>query len=293
MNPMVSVILPYFNGSKLIQNSVNSVLTQSYPNFELLIVDDGSDPADASCLRYFDDPRIRLHRQQNAGVSVARNSGIEKAHGEWLAFIDQDDHWQPQKLERQIHYLQSNPECNALHTAVRRQRGDGSWAEYHKKPLTLVDFLWTSPNPAYLSSTLIRRQSLYRAGLFHPGLRFSQDHECFLRCARLFPFHYIDEVLVTRIEHGENLSADKPGCWREAVEIIRLHQDAYADHQAFRKCLYTVHLENGHLALQARKWQWLFGILKELGQEEFSRLGYLKHLATGHRGYRMEFQPTA
>ncbi len=282
----VSVILPFYNGSRLIDTSIPSVLAQTYRTFELIIVDDGSDPGEAACLQRFNDPRIVLMRQENAGVSAARNTGIRRATGTWLAFIDQDDYWAPQKLELQVNYLADHYKCLALHTAVRRQRPDGSVAEYHKKALTLEDFLWTSPCPAYLSSTMIKRNALYRAGLFDATLRYSQDHECFMRCARLFPFHYLDEPLVTRIEHDRNLSGDKPGCWREAVAIIRQYRNEYADLQAFRQCLYTVHLEYARLAAQNRDRKWFIEILADLKSEKFFRPRFLLNLLTGHPGFR-------
>ncbi len=286
----VSVILPYYNGSGLVNTSVDSVLAQNYRTFELIIIDDGSDPAEAAYLERFDDPRIIILRQQNAGVSAARNAGIKRASGHWLAFIDQDDSWEPEKLDRQVNYVASHPECKALHTAVRRLTADGTSAVYRKRDLDLEDFLWTSPNPSYLSSTIIKRNSLYQAGLFNQAFRYSQDHECFLRCARLFPFHYLDEVLVTRHEHGGNLSGDKPGCWREAVEIIRLYKNEYEDTASFKKCLYRVHMENGRLAVRQKDLSWFREILAVLKQEEFSRLVYLLKLFSGRQGISAELR---
>ena len=101
---MISVIIPVYNRRELIGRAIDSVLAQSWADFELIIVDDGSDDGTAEHVeeRYGDEPRVRLLKQAtNCGVSAARNAGIESAVGDWLAFLDSDDEWRPEKLERQ------------------------------------------------------------------------------------------------------------------------------------------------------------------------------------------------
>jgi glycosyltransferase involved in cell wall biosynthesis len=105
----VSVIIPVYNVEKYISATVQSVLDQTYKNFELLIVDDGSPDRSIEICQQFDDPRIRIIRQPNRGVAAARNAGIRQAEGEYIALLDADDLWVPQKLEKHVEHLNSMP----------------------------------------------------------------------------------------------------------------------------------------------------------------------------------------
>ncbi|PPS43413.1 glycosyltransferase family 2 protein [Chroococcidiopsis sp. TS-821] len=105
----VTVIIPAYKVEKYIGSAVASVIAQTYPNWELLIVDDGSPDASVAICQQFDDPRIKIIRQANRGVSAARNTGIRHAQGEVIAFLDGDDLWLPQKLEKHLVHLESSP----------------------------------------------------------------------------------------------------------------------------------------------------------------------------------------
>jgi glycosyltransferase involved in cell wall biosynthesis len=106
----VSVIIPVYNVEKYISATVQSVLDQTYKNFELLIVDDGSPDRSIEICQQFDDPRIRIIRQPNRGVAAARNAGIRQAEGEYVALLDADDLWVPQKLEKHVEHLNNAPD---------------------------------------------------------------------------------------------------------------------------------------------------------------------------------------
>ena len=106
---MVSVIIPTFNRAYLLGRAVESVLSQTYNNYEIIVVDDGSDDGTGEIIESF-NKRVRFFRIPHSGVSKARNTGIEKAKGDWISFLDSDDYWLPQKLEKQMTYLNANPE---------------------------------------------------------------------------------------------------------------------------------------------------------------------------------------
>lgn len=106
----VSVIIPVYKAEQYIADTVRSVLNQTYQNFELLIVDDGSPDRSIEICQQFDDPRIKIIRQNNQGVSAARNNGIRQAQGEYIAFLDADDIWLPEKLEKHVNHLESSPQ---------------------------------------------------------------------------------------------------------------------------------------------------------------------------------------
>ena len=113
---MISVIIPLYNKETGIATALRSVLAQTYQDFEIVIVDDGSTDSSVAIVETFNDPRIRLIRQQNAGVSAARNKGIAEAKGEYVAFLDADDEWLPEFLAEIRTLQQKYPECKAQAT---------------------------------------------------------------------------------------------------------------------------------------------------------------------------------
>ena len=117
---MVSVIMAAFNSEFWIADSIDSVRKQTYPQWKLYVVNDGSTDNTAGVVeKFLDDKRIQLINQENTGPAGARNCGIKRAQGEFLAFLDADDCWLPDKLAYQLKYLQSHPEVGLLHTAYR------------------------------------------------------------------------------------------------------------------------------------------------------------------------------
>lgn len=114
---LVDVIIPTFNRASVMLKAIDSVLAQTYKNFVLHIVDDGStDDTQIVLEKYRSHPQVKIYLQQNAGVSAARNLAAFKGHGEWISFLDSDDEWMPHKLETQIKYLSENSECKFLHS---------------------------------------------------------------------------------------------------------------------------------------------------------------------------------
>lgn len=274
MDASISVIIPYYNGSRFIADTLATVFKQDLAPLEVIVVDDGSRPEEGKFLEQFQSG-IKIIRQPNTGVSAARNAGIAAACGRWIALLDQDDLWEPDKLSRQWAYIEQHPECKALHTAVRAINLDGREVIYRKKPLEFADFLNSHPNPSYLSSTMIRKDGLLQAGLFNPTLPFSQDLECFLRCSRHFPFHYVDEVLTTRINHGANLSSDYLGVWLENVGIVRFYAAQFDSDAAYHKRLYVLHMKYALLAISRRNFSGLAKIIRECARDDFSRTAFI------------------
>jgi glycosyltransferase involved in cell wall biosynthesis len=276
----ISVVIPYYNGSKFIANTLDSVFRQELAPLEIIVVDDGSSNEEAQALEVFQN-RIRIIRQSNTGVSGARNAGISMAQGSWIAFLDQDDLWEPDKLRRQWIYIQQHPECKAVHTAVRCINQNGQEVIHHKHSLVFEDFLNAHPNPSYLSSTMISKDGLLLAGLFNPTLPFSQDLECFLRCSRHFPFHYLEEVLTTRLNHSDNLSSNYLGVWLENTRIVRFYASQYKSDFEYRQRLYGLHMEYALLAISRRNFGGLNNIVNECVRDGFSRTVFVCHVA-GH-----------
>lgn len=172
--PMVSVIIPAYNSAGVLPEALDSVLAQSRPADEIIVVDDGStDHTRAVCLGY--GQRIRYLRQGNQRASVARNTGIAAARGNWLAFLDADDRWAPEKLERQLDALSRNPEADFIVTAALvwspRDRNyvrcawDGPLDRNVMRAELLVRNIFTGS----CSSMLARRTAVEAVGGFAPG----------------------------------------------------------------------------------------------------------------------------
>ena len=113
---MFSIVIPLYNKEEHIAATLRSVLTQTHQNFEVVVVDDGSTDGGAAVVETFTDPCIRLIRQENGGVSAARNRGIAEARGEHVAFLDADDEWMPEHLEELATLIAAYPECRARAT---------------------------------------------------------------------------------------------------------------------------------------------------------------------------------
>jgi glycosyltransferase involved in cell wall biosynthesis len=212
MNPKVSVVIPTYNRAEKVRKGVESVLAQSFTDFEVIVVDDGSsDETEELLQREFGD-HIRYYYQTNQGVSAARNKGIEEARGEWIAFLDSDDLWEKEKLEAQLNALeQVGAECGACYTDVRffnnpetRTMFQLAEGNYRHESVTGVntDVLRLLVRPGgggmvvCLSSFMARKEAIKRIGGFDLGLLYSQDSEFMFRLAMLTRFCYVNRPLV-------------------------------------------------------------------------------------------------
>lgn len=202
---LVSAVIPYFNRQRYIGEAIGSILQQTTPPDEIIIVDDGSDKEAAGYLsRYAGRARI-VRLSQNRGAAAARNAGIAAARGKWIAFLDSDDLWEPHKLETQLAYLRDNPECDGVHTALRAFFRDGR--ETVSSPiaarLLLRDAL--SENMIRVQSLLVRRSVLWSIGGFDPELRLCEDDDLGIRLAAAgYRIDFLSEPLsrLRREDHG-------------------------------------------------------------------------------------------
>ena len=206
--PRVSVIIPTYNRSWCLSEAIDSVLSQTFQDMELIVVDDGSTDETPALLSRYDD-RLRCLRQTNRGVSVARNHGIQAANGALIAFLDSDDLWQPDKLARQVDFFDRQPDaliCQTEETWIRRgvrvnpkhrHRKPSGWIFEPSLALCLV-----SP-----SAVMMRRELLEEMGGFDESLPACEDYDLWLRVSLHYPIHLIDEALVIkRGGHGDQLS---------------------------------------------------------------------------------------
>jgi glycosyltransferase involved in cell wall biosynthesis len=198
---LVSVIIPVHNGARYLAATLESVFAQDYRPFEVIVVDDGSTDASAEVARRYD---VRLLQQPQQGQVVARNSGVAAAQGEFLALLDADDLWRPDKLSRQLARFAARPELEISVTLIQNFWSDELAAEAAR----MAKHARGGPLPGYCGSTpVIRRRTFERIGRFDTRLAHSATTAWFVRARdggavdELLP-----EVLVDRRMHAEGIS---------------------------------------------------------------------------------------
>ena len=211
----ISVVIPYYNRARFIDDCLASVFDQRRAADEVIVVDDGSAPAERRHLDRF-LPRIRIIDQpRNLGVSAARNAGMRAASGDWIAFNDSDDLWVPDKLAIQVDHLTAHPGCDAVHSAIRAFYDDGRTvvSDPIAPRLTLEDAL--HDNMIRMQSLVIRSAVLRAIGGFDESLRCCEDDDLGIRLAAAgYRIDFLPEPLtdMRRGNHG-HLFSD----WRRIV----------------------------------------------------------------------------
>lgn len=198
----VSVVIPTYNRQRLLERALASVQAQTLPPAEVIVVDDGSSDGTAEWVAA-EHPRVILLRSDaNQGPAAARNRGITAAREKWLAFLDSDDEWRPEKLRRQMEALAREPEARICHgdeiwirrgrrvNPRRRHAKSGGWIFRRCLPLCVI-----SP-----SAVLIHRDVFERVGLFDPALPACEDYDLWLRITPRYRVLFVDEPLV--VKHG-------------------------------------------------------------------------------------------
>jgi glycosyltransferase involved in cell wall biosynthesis len=215
----VSVIIPTHNRASVIGRAVASVRAQTFHDMEIIVVDDGSTDDTPQIVQSIHDPRIRYIRcQTNRGPSAARNVGLKAARGEYVAFLDSDDEWAPEKTEKQVRLLDSLSDDWGYCSTGTRFIKDG-WRESHLCPTpvrqgyTFADLLFGKlyvPTPGLV----IRRACLKRVGFFDERLRVNEDYELLIRLSREYRLAVLPEPLVVVHRDTTKLRADsiEPAC---------------------------------------------------------------------------------
>ena len=202
--PLVSVVIPTWNRAALVAEAAASVLAQSWRDLELLVVDDGSTDGTADRLARIGDPRLRVIRQGNGGVARARNRGVAEARGDWIAFLDSDDLWRPEKLARQMAMmLPLPPRVGFCHTGIEIAGPVETVAHQAGPSGRIFDAaLLDNPVRAPTSSGLVRREALAAIGGFDPSLPAIEDWDWLQRLARLYDVAAVPDPLVVYRDDG-------------------------------------------------------------------------------------------
>lgn len=208
--PRVSVIVPAFNAAQTIRETVDSILAQTVQDIEVIVVDDGSTDGTIDVVRGFGDERVRLVEQHNGGAAAARNTGIGRAAGTWVAFLDSDDLWLPEKLERQLAELERTGMDAALTSVVLVDANLAPLEVRHSTPSDdlLMDFLSFRNLPAVMDTLIVRRSRLEQVGRFSADLVILEDWDLLIRLARNGGVHPVTEPLALYRQHPGNRSRD-------------------------------------------------------------------------------------
>ncbi|MYA76735.1 MAG: glycosyltransferase [Gemmatimonadetes bacterium] len=251
----VSVVIPTYNREDRLPSAIRSVLEQTAPPAEIIVVDDGSTDDTPALVRTF--PGVRYLRQENQGVSAARNHGIGAAKHEWIALLDSDDEWLPRKLERQWSALERDPRLRFCHTdeiwirkgrrvnPMKKHAKYGGHIFHHCLPLCVI-----SP-----SSVLIHRDLFERFGMFDPELPVCEDYDLWLRICAREPVLYVDEPLLLKFGgHEDQLSRAHWGMDRFRIRALeKLIQSGALEDGALTAALDTLFLKIDIYAAGAEK----------------------------------------
>ena len=216
--PRVSVVIPTFNRADYVQVAIQSVLQQTYRDLEIIVCDDGSTDNTVEVVRSIQEssdlPVLLEVLPYNLGVSAARNKAIYLAQGDLIAFLDSDDSWLPEKLNKQVNFLDSNPEYIGVGCALENQVVGKKLNKYTlKNRLNSSDDLFQFLYRCFITTScfLVKKDALILAGLFDLSLKSSEDRDLWWRLPRLGRIGKINEPLVKYLKHTESISSSYSG----------------------------------------------------------------------------------
>jgi len=284
--PLVSVIMPTYNYGHLIRTSVESVLSQSYPRVEAIVVDDGSTDATAEVLAPYGD-RIRLLQRPHRGAASARNYALAVARGDYIGFLDSDDEIPPDSIACRVDFLESQPDLDVVFGDVEVVEGSevvipsfmGERAAFQRIPRervaddayvltdSLFDYL-IDERFITMPSILVRRAFMDVVGGFDEAFTNEHDYDLWFRLARTGRFGYLDRILASCRLHSDNLSSHRLRAGRKRIDLmhklLREHPDLPTRSRArIAHRLRELHFEVGYML-------WDSGRLPE-AHREFSR----------------------
>jgi len=222
--PLVTVILPTWNRAEWLEQSIESVLSQTFQDFELILVDDASTDSTPEILEKYSKKIRCIKFAENLGVSSARNEAISKSSSMWIAFIDSDDFWHPEKLQKQIAYIKFRPEC-PVHFTDEIWIRNGVRVNPKKKHQKLEGWIFKPSLELCLispSSVILKREILEVNGMFDETLPICEDYDLWLRLTSRYEVALLNEKLMTR--HGGHLDQLSRCVWgvdRYRIQSIR------------------------------------------------------------------------
>ena len=222
--PLVSVLLPVYNGAADVEQAIESILKQTFADYELIIINDGSKDDSAQVLERLPDPRIRLFHQDNAGLAATLNRGISLARGRYIARQDQDDLSHPERLERQAAFMEANPDYGLLGTWAQIWIGNQPTDRAHDHPAdhAALSFELLFNNPFVHSSVMLRKTAVEAVGGYttDPARQPPEDYELWSRMARYARAANLPERLLVYREVPSSMSRTGPNPFQERLVLL-------------------------------------------------------------------------
>ena len=227
-NPLISCIIPVFNGERYLGEALDSILAQTYRPIEIIVIDDGSTDGTGELVAQYGD-RIRYFRQNNEGAPTARNAGLSAARGAFVAFLDSDDLWHPEKLERQMARFEARPELDLCVTHLQR-----FWIpQLETERKRFQDHRLAEVLPGYITQTLLARRNAFDSvGNFNASRRVGDPMDWFLRAAeQRVVMELLPDLLVYQRMHESNLSVElgtramKPHMQDAILDVVKASLD--------------------------------------------------------------------
>lgn len=204
----VSVILPVYNAGSFLREAIESILNQTYSNFEFIIINDGSTDRSEEIIKSFNDPRIKYIYQQNKGLGATLNYGISLSQGDYIARQDQDDISLPQRFQKQVDFLESNSEILLVGTRAKIVKHGSDEIEFHNHATSsaLLKFDLLFDNPFVHSSVMFRKTSINQIGPYTTDVSLYEDYDLWSRFSYVGKLANLKDVLVHYTHHEKGLS---------------------------------------------------------------------------------------
>lgn len=240
----VSIILPTYNRAHSIRRSIESIRRQTYPHWELLVVDDGSTDRTEEIVAEIaaSDARIHYYRQlQNRGVAAARNEGIRQARYDFIAFQDSDDVWKEEKLSKQMRVFDEKPRVGMVYCAFEGEKQDGTKIQIPDGSMGIENLqgnmyrLLLQRNVIDAPTVVIRKECLEKTGGFDETLTCLEDWELFLRIAREYEIGYAEDALLISDIHNTGVSSRVGGYFQARCVMVVRHKAALLEYGLFQQ----------------------------------------------------------
>ena len=289
----ISVIIPAYNNAAFLPDCINSVRQQTMPLHEIIIVDDGSRDNTEAVIKTLGDD-ILYSKQKNQGPASARNHGIQQATGDWIAFLDADDQWVPNKIELQLNCLKKHPELQLIagdmaETNALSKIETPSMLAHHGQlelfkqldgqPLTDACASLVQKNFIPTGTVLANKESLIEAGLFPESIRFGEDLALWAQVAARHPITCLPDVLMLRRRHDSNATDSNEDMLKGIVQVMRLLKEKCGD--VLQKQGLSANEPLFQACFSLGYWQFQHGQIKQSGQAFREAWALKKNFKTG------------